>query len=210
MTLIEAVRTTIRRLHYSPRTEEAYVHWIRELIRFHGRRHPRDMGAPEVTAFLNHLAVERRISASTQNQALCAIVFLYKRVLELDMPDLVGLERARRPAHLPAVLSRRDGVALLDKLVPPFRLMGEILYGSGLRLQECLALRVKDIDIERHQIMIRRGKGHHDRAALLPTRARDALRAQLATVAARHVRTTMIYTHLVDRGRLGVVSPLDR
>ncbi len=104
MTLIEAVQSTIRRLHYSPRTEEAYLHWIRAFIRFHGGRHPRDMGAPEMTAFLNHLAVQRRVSASTQNQALCALVFLYRRVLGLEMPGLEGLERARGPEHLPAVL----------------------------------------------------------------------------------------------------------
>jgi len=107
MTLIEAVQSTIRRLHYSPRTEEAYLHWIRAFIRFHGGRQPRDMGALEMTAFLNHLAVQRRVSpsTSTQNQALCPLVFLYRRVLGLEMPGLEGLERARRPEHLPAVLS---------------------------------------------------------------------------------------------------------
>ena len=186
MTLVEAVQTTIRRLHYSPRTEEAYVHWVRAFIRFHGRRHPREMGAPEITAFLNHLAVERRTSASTQNQALCALVFLYGRVLELPLPTLAGLERARRPAHLPTVLCRRDVLALLDHLEPPFRLIGEILYGSGLRLLESLSLRVKDVDLDRHQIMIRRGKGEHDRPALLPSRTRDELRAQVERVSRRH------------------------
>ncbi len=134
MTLVEALQTTLRRLHYSPRTEEAYVRWSREFVRFHGRRHPREMGAAEVTAFLNDLAVRRRTSASTQNQAPCALVFLYRKVLEIEMPALVGLDRARRPDHLPAVLSRREVVALLDKLEPPFRLIAEILYGSGLRL----------------------------------------------------------------------------
>jgi integrase len=150
MTLIEAVRTTLRRLHYSPRTEEAYVHWICEFIRFHHGRYPREMGAVDATAFLNHLAVQRRTSASTQNQALCALVFLYRRVLAfLKMPDLEGLERARRPEHLPAVLSRREVIALLDRLTPPFRLIGELLYGSGLRLLESLAVGVKDVDLER-------------------------------------------------------------
>ncbi len=186
MTLIEALRTTIRRLHYSPRTEDAYVHWVRAFVTFHGRRHPRDLGAPEVTAFLNDLAVRRRVSASTQNQALCALVFLYRKVLQLDMPTLTDLERARRPHHLPAVLSRRDVLALLDRLEPPFRLIAELLYGAGLRIGECVALRVKDIDLERHQITVRRGKGQHDRPALLPTRARDGLRAQLDAVARRH------------------------
>jgi integron integrase len=186
MTLLEAVSATIRRLHYSPRTEEAYLQWIRAFVAFHGGRHPRDMGALEATAFLNHLAVERRVAASTQNQALCALVFLYVRVLDLEMPELVGLARARRPHHLPAVLSRREVLALLDHLESPFRLIGEILYGSGLRLLECLAIRIKDVDVERRQIMVRRGKGQHDRAALLPARVRDALASQIEGVAARH------------------------
>jgi len=134
MTLIEAVRATIRRLHYSPRTEEAYVHWIRELLRFHPGRHPRQMGAEEVTAFLNQLAVARRTSASTQNQALCALLFLYKRVLELDMPRLEGLAFAQRPTHLPAVLSRHETMALLDHLVQPFRLIGELLPNAATSL----------------------------------------------------------------------------
>jgi integrase len=172
MTLLEAVQATIRRLHDSPRTEEAYLHWIRGFIRFHGGRHPREMGAPEARCFLDHLAVQRRISASTQNQALCALVFLYRRVLGLEMPALEGLERAKRPDHLPAFLSRRDVLTLFDKLEPPFQLIGEILYGSGLRLLECLSVRVKDVDLERRLIMVRRGKASHDRAALLPAWAR--------------------------------------
>jgi site-specific recombinase XerD len=178
MTLLEAISATIRRLHYSPRTEEAYLHWIRAYVAFHGGRHPRTLGAAEVTAFLNHLAVDRHTSASTQNQALCAVVFLYRRVLALDLPELVGLERAQRPHHLPAVLSRREVNALLEHLEPPFRLVAELLYGSGLRLLESLSIRVKDVDLDRHQIMVRRGKGEQDRAALLPTRVRPALEAQ--------------------------------
>ena len=116
MTLVEAVVAAIRRLHYSPRTEEAYVHWIRQFIRHHGRRHPREMGAAEVTAFLNHLALERKTSASTQNQALCALVFLYRRVLEIELEGLDGLERAKRPDHLPEVLSVVDVLAMLVHL----------------------------------------------------------------------------------------------
>jgi integron integrase len=186
MTLIQAIHATLRRMHYSPRTEEAYLHWTRAFVRFHRNRHPRDMGAAEVTAFLNHLAVDRHSSASTQNQALCALIFLYRRVLEIDLPELEGLTRARRPEHLPAVLSRRDALALLEQLEPPFRLIAEVLYGSGLRLAECLALRVKDIDFDRRQIMVRRGKGNHDRPALLPVRVAESLRAQVAAVARRH------------------------
>ena len=186
MTLLEALSTTIRRLHYSPRTEEAYLHWVREFVRFHQRRHPREMGAPEITAFLNDLATRRRASASTQNQALCALVFLYRKVLEIEMPALDGLDRARRPDHLPSVLSRREVQVLLEHLDGPFRLLGELLYGSGLRLQEALSLRVKDIDLDRHQITVRRGKGAHDRAALLPTRTREGLITQLDLVRRRH------------------------
>jgi integron integrase len=186
MTLVDAVRAAIRRLHLSPRTEEAYLAWIRAFIVHQHGRHPRDLGAAEATAFLNHLAVDRRVSASTQNQALCALVFLYRRVLEVEMPALEGLERAHRPEHLPAVLSRGDVRSLLEALEPPFRLIAEVLYGSGLRLLEALALRVKDIDFERHQLTVRRGKGDHDRAALLPASVRDGLRAQLDAVGARH------------------------
>jgi integron integrase len=167
VTLIEATRGTFRRLHYSARTEEAYLHWIRAFIAFHAGRHPRD-------------------PASTQNQALCAILFLYRRVLDLSMPDLHGLERAHRPEHLPAVLGHREVMALLEHLDPPLRLIAELLYGSGLRLMEALSLRVKDVDLDRRQIMVRRGKGNHDRAALLPASTRDGLRAQIDRVADRH------------------------
>jgi integron integrase len=186
MTLIEALQNTLRRLHYSPRTEEAYVHWTRAFIAFHGRRHPREMGAPEITAFLSDLAVHRRVSASTQNQALCALVFLYRRVLAITFPPLSGFERAHRPAHLPTVLSRAEVATVLEHLEPPFRLIGELLYGAGLRLSEGTSLRVKDIDFDRRQITVRRGKGERDRPALLPTRARGPLLAQLEAVARRH------------------------
>jgi integron integrase len=185
-TLFEAIRATFRRLHYSPRTEEAYFHWIRQFCAFHGNRSPRLLGAPEITAYLNHLAVERRSSASTQNQALCALAFLYKKVLEVDMPTLGSLTRAAKPAHLPTVLSREDVRKLLAQLDPPFLLIGELLYGSGLRLNEALAIRVKDVDLERRQITVRRGKGERDRAALLPSAARERLAAQLDVVRRRH------------------------
>lgn len=186
MTLIEAVRNALRRVHYSARTEEAYVHWIREFVRFHERRHPREMGGEEVTRFLNHLAIERQVAANSQNQALCAIVFLYRRVLGMAMPELFGLLRARRPETLPIVLARSEVLAILGKLKPPFRVMGELFYGSGLRLMECVSLRVKDLDFQRNQVAVRQGKGARDRTALLPLRARDGLRAQVEVAAARH------------------------
>jgi integron integrase len=144
------------------------------------------MGADDITAFLNDLAVRQPISASTQNQALCALVFLYRTVLQIEMPALEGLDRAQRPAHLPNVLSRRDVLAPLDQLEPPFRLLGELLYGAGLRVQEVLSLRVKDVDLDRHQITVRRGKGAHDRAALLPARTREGLAAQVEATRQRH------------------------
>jgi len=186
MTLIEAVRIALRRVHYSGRTEQAYVHWIRAFVRFHRRRHPREMGGEEVTRFLNHLAIEKRVAATSQNQALCAIVFLYRRVLGMPMPELFGLHRARRPETLPTVLARSEVLAVLEKLKPPFQVMGELFYGSGLRLMECVSLRVKDLDLQRNQLCVRQGKGAQDRAALLPLRAREGLRAQLELATARH------------------------
>ena len=184
-TLLEAVHVTLRRLHYSPRTEEAYIGWIRAFIHFHGRRHPREMGAEEVTAFLNFLAVEKKVAASTQNQALCAIVFLYKYVLELDLEWLEGLTRAQRPRRLP-VLARAEVDAVLDRLDRPIDLLGEIFYGSGLRLMEGISLRVKDIDFARHQIMVRDGKGEVDSAVPLARRSEEKLHGQMELVAKRH------------------------
>lgn len=187
MTLSEAVRAAIRRLHYSRSTEEQYVYWVLRYVRFHKRRHPRDMGAAELVAFLNYLAIEEQVAASTQNQALCAIIFMYKHVLNMELDWLVGIERAQRPQHLPAVLSKADTRAVLDRMEPrPFDLIGRLLYGAGLRLMEGLSLRVKDLDFQRHQMMVRRGKGDKDRAALLPTAVRDALRGQIELVRKRH------------------------
>lgn len=191
MTLLQAVRAAVRRLNYSGRTEQAYLHWTRELVRFHHGRHPRTLGPDDITAFLNRLAVHKRVSASTQNQALCALVFLYKQVLQLDIPHLQNLERAQRPSHLPTVLSREEVATLLLHLALPFRLMAGLMYGAGLRLMECMALRVKDVDFERNQITIRRGKGDHDRAALLPATCRAALRQQIHMVSLRHAADVM-------------------
>ena len=184
--LSEAVRAVLRRMHYSPRTEEAYLHWVREFVRFHGRRHPRDLAGPEITAYLNHLAVEREVAASTQNQALCALIYLYKHVLRIELPALAGLERAKRPIHLPTVITKPEALRLIDCLNDPSKLIAQLLYGSGLRLMECLALRIKDVDLERRQLTVRRGKGGKDRPAILPRVLWSDLRHQMALVEARH------------------------
>jgi integron integrase len=166
--LVDAVKDAVRIRHYSLRTEETYLHWIRRFIRFHGKRHPRELGAAEVTAFLNHLARERDVAAATQNQALSALLFLYKAVLDSPLPWLDGLERAKRPARLPSVLSPDEARLLLAAMRGTKWLMASLLYGSGLRLRECLKLRVKDIDFDYRQVLVRDGKGAKDRVTLLP------------------------------------------
>ncbi len=183
--LAEALHLVVRRLRYSPRTEESYRFWLRQFVRFHDGRNPSEMGAAEVTAFLNSLARSRH-SASSQNQALCALVFIYGRVLNVEMPLLEGLERARRPEHLPEVMSPGEVAALLAQLRPPFQLMGELLYGSGLRLMECVSLRVKDVEFERRRIVVRSGKGEKDRVTPLPESARPALEVQIERVMRLH------------------------
>ena len=148
--LLDQVRDAIRIRHYSIRTEEAYVHWARAFIRFHGLRHPREMGAREVTAYLSHLATERDVAAATQQQALSALLFLYRHVLEIDLPWLNDLVRPKKPARLPTVLNLEEVSALLDAVRPEHALMARLLYGTGMRLMECLRLRVKDVDFVRH------------------------------------------------------------
>lgn len=186
MPLIEALRAVLRRHHYAPRTEEAYVHWSREFLRFHAPQHPRALGAAEITSFLDDLVVRRRTSVSTQRQARYAIVFLYERVLELPMPQLDGLDRAQCPTHPPSVLTRAEIVALLDRLIVPFRLVAELLYGAGMRLNEALNLRIVDVDLDRQLIVIRSPLRGDHRVALLPSRLRESLRAQFDVVAALH------------------------
>lgn len=149
---LDQVRDAIRRRHYSPRTEETYVHWIKRFIYFHGKRHPLQMGEAEVTAFLNHLARDREVAASTQNQALSAILFLYKDTPGQPLAWLQGLERAKRPVRMPSVLSRAEAQRLLARLHGARWLMASLLYGAGLRLRECLKLRVKDVDFDYRQI----------------------------------------------------------
>ncbi len=184
--LLDQVRLAIARRHYSPRTEETYIHWIKRLIYFHGKKHPRDMGAGEVTAFLNHLARELDVAAATQNQALAAILFLYKEVLNLPLPWLEGLERASRPVRVPTVLSVPEVQRLLASMQGVKWLMASLLYGAGLRLRECLKLRVKDMDFDYRQILVRDGKGAKDRVTVLPESVIEPLREHLKRVRALH------------------------
>jgi integron integrase len=184
--LLDQVRDVIRTRHYSLRTEEAYVAWIRRFILFHGKRHPTEMGAGEVGAFLTHLAVDRDVAASTQNQARSALLFLYKDVLARPIEDGPEVEPAKRPVRLPTVLSRDEVRAVLAGLEGDKWLMAGLLYGSGLRLLECLRLRVKDVDFGQAWIIVRDGKGQKDRATILPRTLEDPLRRQIERVRLLH------------------------
>jgi integron integrase len=186
--LLDEVRNAVRRRHYSLRTEQTYVDWIRRFIYFSGKRHPREMAAAEVTAFLNHLARERDVAASTQNQALSALLFLYREVLAMPLPWLDSLERAQRPARLPTVLTRDEAQRLLAQMEGVRWLMASLLYGAGLRLRECLKLRVKDVDFGYRQILVRDGKGAKDRVTMLPESLLEPLKAQLVRSRALHDR----------------------
>jgi integron integrase len=186
--LLDQVRAILRTRHYSLRTEEAYLGWMRRYILFHGKRHPREMGATEVAAFLNYLANERTVAAATQNQALNALLFLYDAVLERKLGAIEGLKRVRRPPKLPVVLCKGEVQALLQEMEGQYRLMADLLYGSGLRLLECLRLRVKDVDLQYLQIRLRHSKGGKDRVTMLPVSVVPALRAHLQGVQAAHAR----------------------
>jgi integron integrase len=185
--LLDRVRAALRARHYSRRTEEAYVAWIRRYIFFfQAQRHPAEMGAPEVTRFLSSLAVDGRVAASTQNQALSALLFLYRDVLEVDLPWLDAIVRAKRPERLPVVLTRDEVRAVLQRLQGVPRLMACLLYGAGLRVLECCRLRVQDVDFATNQIVIRSGKGDKDRVTMLPAIARADLTQHLEAVRAQH------------------------
>lgn len=177
--LLDQVRDRIRVKHYSIRTETQYVQWIKRFILFHGKRHPRDMGQREIEAFLTHLAVEGNVSASTQNQALSALLFLYREVLGLEVPWLDKVVRAKRPQRLPVVLTKQEVRAVLGRMSGVYGLMGALLYGTGMRLMECVRLRVKDIDFERCEIIVRDGKGAKDRVTMLPDSLVEGLQAHL-------------------------------
>jgi len=184
--LLDRVRDAIRTRHYSRRTEEAYVHWIRRYIVFHRKTHPSEMGATEISQFPTWLAVVRHVSASTQNQALSALLFLYKAVLGTKLGPLDQVPRARMPIRVPVVLSRDEVSKILKELTGKMWIIGVILYGAGLRIQDCLELRVKDIDFARHQIVVRRGKGQKDVRTMLPVAVRERLQAHLGEVKRQH------------------------
>jgi integron integrase len=184
--LLDHVREAIRMRHYSVRTEEAYVSWIKRFILFHGKRHPLEMGEDEITRFLSALAVRGHVSASTQNQALCALLFLYRHVLGQHLGWLEDVVRAKRPQRLPAVLTRPEVKALLSAQEGVHWIMASLLYGAGLRLLECLRLRVKDIDFASNQILVREGKGHKDRRTILPAAVQEPLTAHLDRVRQLH------------------------
>ncbi|MEW6165990.1 MAG: integron integrase [Pseudomonadota bacterium] len=178
--LLDQVRARIRVKHYSIRTEDQYLLWIRRFILFHGKRHPREMGAAEVEAFLSDLAVNGRVAAATQSQALSALLFLYREVLEVTLPWLDNVTRAKQSRHLPVVLTPVEVRAVLDRMDGVYGLMARLLYGTGMRLMECVRLRVKDVDFGRNEILIRDGKGAKDRVTMLPAALAGALRDHLA------------------------------
>ena len=184
--LLDRVRGGIRSRHYSRRTEESYVHWIRRYIVFHQKRHPLDLGAADVSAFLTWLAVKQQVAASTQNQALSALLFLYKEVLQKDLGPINHVERAKTPIRVPVVMSVDEVRRVLKELLGVPKLVAMLLYGAGLRLQECVELRVKDIDFDRRELVIRRGKGQKDRRVMLPEAIRDPLLQHLDGVRAMH------------------------
>ena len=186
--LLTQVRRAIRLRHYSARTEEAYVWWVRRFVRFCGLRHPRELGEGDVTRFLSSLALDHRVAASTQNQALSALVFLYGEVLRSPVGWLTALVRAKRPARMPVVLTRDEVRAVLDRLPGVCWLVGAVLYGTGMRLLEALRLRVKDVDFAANEIIVRGGKGDRDRVTMLPERLKGPLLHHLAEVRRQHER----------------------
>jgi integron integrase len=184
--LLDRVRWHMRIKGYSIRTEQAYVDWIRRFILFHGKRHPEQLGEYEIAQFLSDLATNRKVAASTQNQAFNALLFFYQRVLDRKLEFIAGVERVQRPARLPMVLTKEEVSAVLRQLTGQHRLMGELLYGAGLRLLECVRLRVKELDFGYGQIVIRDGKGKRDRMTLLPNRLRQPLHVHLQQVRQLH------------------------
>ena len=175
--LLERVRQVVRLKHFSPKTEKSYLYYIKDFILFHHKRHPREMKVAEIRAYLSHLATEKHVAASTQNVALSALLFLYRQVLEIELPYIDKIERAKRSTRVPVVFTRSEVKAILTHLEGIHHLMASLLYGSGLRLIECLRLRVKDLDFEYQQITVRDGKGKKDRVTRLPNLAIESLKS---------------------------------
>lgn len=215
---MDAVRAEMRARGYAYPTERTYLHWIKRFILFHGKRHPREMGKPEIEAFLNHLAAVAAVSPSTQRTALNALMYLYIKYLDRE-PESLSFNYAKPGRRLPTVLTHDEAMQIIGHMTGVPRLMVELLYGSGLRLQECLNLRIKDIDFKLAVLTVRQGKGDKDRTTLLPTSCRERLEIQLQKgydirtiqklLGHEDVTTTEIYTHVLGRGAMGVISPVD-
>jgi integron integrase len=186
--LLDQLRQALRSGHYSRKTEQSYCHWVKRFVRFHNLRHPSKLGEPEINAFLSHLALKRKVSASTQTQALSAILFLYQRVLKRELGHIGDAIRARRPKRLPVVMTRDEARIVLDHLEGQVWLMASLMYGAGLRLMECLRLRVQDVDFAANQIAVRSGKGFKDRVTMLPQAAKQPLMDHLVLVKRIHER----------------------
>jgi integron integrase len=203
--LLDRLRESLRARHYSRRTEQTYCHWVKRFIYFHNVRHPIDMAEPEINAYLTHLAVKEKVSASTQNQALSALLFLYRYVLGRKVGDLGEVIRARKPTRIPVVMTREEVKAVLDLMQGDKWLMASLMYGAGLRLMECLRLRIQDVDFARNEILIRDGKGAKDRISMLPESLKTPLQDHLKKVKALHERD------LGDGwGRVQMPTALDR
>ena len=183
--LLDQLRDVLRRKHYSLRTEEAYVYWVKRYILFHNKRHPQEMARPEIEAFLNHLAVTENVAASTQNQAFSALLFLYQHVLNIDIQNVNAL-RAKKPKRLPVVMTKQECQSVIAALSGTYQLMAKLLYGSGLRLTECLRLRVKDVDFAQNHLVVRAGKGDKDRVTLLPDNLKPEITSHLHRVDLQH------------------------
>ena len=184
--LLDQVREVIRTKHYSIRTEETYVSWIKRFILFHGKRHPKELGPKEISAFLTHLAVDRKVAASTQNQAFNALLFLYRNVLKMEFGEIKDVERAKKPQRMPVVFTKEEIKVIIDQLDGYKWIMAQLMYGSGLRVMECVRLRVKDIDFGYRQILVRDGKGQKDRVTMLPGIIAGPLKMHLEKVQSTH------------------------
>ena len=184
--LLDQLRETIRQRNYAYKTEQSYANWVRRFILFHNKRHPREMGVAEIEAFLTDLAVEGQVSASTQSQAFSALLFLYRHVLHIELPQTIDAIRAKRPQRLPTVMTSQEALMVIAAMSGPYQLMAKLLYGAGLRLVECVSLRVQEVDFPQRQTIFRDGKGGKDRITILPDSVREPLKEQLGRVKLVH------------------------